>query len=53
MCKIDGSMDKHLYIEILEDHLQKSVEFYGKDLDAWCFNVITIRSTRLSQFKLG
>lgn len=37
MCKIDGSMDKHLYIEILEDHLQKSVEFYGKDLDDMVF----------------
>lgn len=37
MCKIDGGMDKHLYIEILEDHLQKSAEFYGRDLDDMVF----------------
>ena len=30
-CKIDGKMDKELYCKILEDDLQKSIEYYGLD----------------------
>ncbi|KAG8799833.1 hypothetical protein FRC16_004275, partial [Serendipita sp. 398] len=29
-CKIDGRMDGDLYINILEDELQASLEYYGK-----------------------
>ena len=32
-CKIDGKMDKELYCKILEDDLQKSIEYYGLDRD--------------------
>ena len=32
-CKIDGRMDKELYCKILEDDLQKSIEYYGLDRD--------------------
>ena len=30
-CKIDGRMDGDLYLTILEDELQGSIEYYGKD----------------------
>jgi len=29
-CKIDGKMDADLYVSIMEDELQASLEFYGK-----------------------
>lgn len=29
-CKIDGSMDAHLYTQILQDELPASLEEYGK-----------------------
>ena len=32
-CIIDGRMDKELYCMILEDDLQKSIEYYGLDRD--------------------
>ena len=32
-CKIDGKMDGDLYISILEDELQNSLEYYGKTTD--------------------
>jgi len=32
-CKIDGRMDGDLYVRILEDELQKSLEYYGKNPD--------------------
>src|SRR5436305_6088250 len=30
-CKIDGKLDKELYTKILQDELQESLAFYGKD----------------------
>jgi len=30
-CKIDGKMDGELYIKIMQDELQESIAFYGKD----------------------
>jgi hypothetical protein len=32
-CKIDGKMDGDLYIKILEDNLQASLNYYGKTVD--------------------
>ncbi len=31
-CKIDGRMDAELYTQILEDELQQSLEYYGKEI---------------------
>jgi transposase len=31
-CKIDGRMNAELYTKILEDELQQSLEYYGKDV---------------------
>ena len=31
MCKIDGSMDQHLYKQILTDELLKTIEWYDMD----------------------
>ena len=31
-CKIDGRMDAELYTQILEDELQQSLRFYGKEV---------------------
>ena len=31
-CKIDGRMDAELYTQILEDELQQSLEYYGKEV---------------------
>jgi transposase len=36
-CKIDGKMDCELYCQILEEDLQKSIEFYGIDRDKVIF----------------
>ncbi len=30
-CKIEGIMDKEVFVEILENHLQDSLEYYGKN----------------------
>jgi hypothetical protein len=32
-CKIDGRMDGDLYIKILDDELQESLDYYGKTQD--------------------
>ena len=32
-CKIDGNMDTDIYIQILEDGLQQTLEYYGKTPD--------------------
>jgi transposase len=32
MCKIDGTLNKELYIEILEDEFQQTLEYYGKEV---------------------
>ena len=32
-CKIDGRMDTDLYLQILEDELQQTLEYYGKTPD--------------------
>jgi hypothetical protein len=32
-CKIDGRMDEDLYIKILDDELQESLNYYGKTQD--------------------
>ncbi len=29
-CKIDGRMDKELYVKILDEDLEASLEYYGK-----------------------
>ena len=31
-CKIDGRMDGDLYIKIMEEDLQESLNYYGKDV---------------------
>jgi len=31
-CKIDGRMDAELYTQILEDELQQSLEYWGKEV---------------------
>jgi hypothetical protein len=31
VCKIDGRMDRELYTQILDEDLQPSLEYYGKD----------------------
>src|SRR5260221_12676680 len=30
-CKVDGNMDANLYVSILEDELQKSLQYWGKN----------------------
>lgn|SRR5215470_2064560 len=37
MCRIDGTMDKFLYKEILEDHLIQTVDWYGMDRKKFIF----------------
>ena len=32
-CKIDGKMDADLYCQILEDDLQKTIDYYGLEAD--------------------
>ena len=32
-CKIDGKMDANIYVQILEDELQQSLEYYGFSSD--------------------
>src|SRR6266550_3398768 len=32
-CKIDGRMDGQLYVDILEDELQASLDYYGKEAE--------------------
>ena len=32
-CKIDGKMDTDLYIQILEEELQQTLDYYGKTPD--------------------
>jgi hypothetical protein len=36
-CKIDGKMDKELYTKILQDELQETLAFYGKDPSSTIF----------------
>jgi hypothetical protein len=36
-CKIDGIMDADLYVQILEDDLQNSLEYYGRTADDTIF----------------
>ena len=37
MCKIDGTMDQHLYKQILEDELSKTIEYYDMDMSKVIF----------------
>jgi Transposase/DDE superfamily endonuclease len=32
-CRIDGTMDAELYVQILEDELLQSIGYYGKDME--------------------
>ena len=32
-CKIDGRMDTDLYVQILEEELQNTLEYYGQTLE--------------------
>ena len=32
-CRIEGKMDAELYTQIMEDELQNSLEFHGKEVD--------------------
>ncbi len=36
-CKIDGNMDSNLYVSILEDELQKSLQYWGKNAEEVVF----------------
>ena len=36
-CKVDGRMDGELYTNILQDELQKSLDYYGKDSSSVIF----------------
>ena len=36
-CKIDGRMDTDLYLQIMEDELQQTLEYFGKTPDAIIF----------------
>ena len=38
MCRIEGKMDGQLYVEILEDHVFQTLEFYGLDSNNKLFN---------------
>jgi hypothetical protein len=37
VCKIDGRMDGNLYVSILEDELQRTMEYYGKTINDLIF----------------
>ena len=37
MCRIEGKMDGQLYVEILEDHVFQTLEFYGLDSSNFIF----------------
>lgn len=37
MCRIEGKMDGELYVEILEDHVFQTLEFYDLDSDNFIF----------------
>jgi DDE superfamily endonuclease len=37
LCKIEGTMDQHLYKSILEDELSKTIEYYEMDADKVIF----------------
>ncbi|KAF8671877.1 Transposase [Rhizoctonia solani] len=37
MCKIDGSLTKELYVEILEDEFKQTLEYYGLDMQKGIF----------------
>ena len=37
LCKIEGTMDQHLYKSILEDELSKTIEYYRMDVDKVMF----------------
>jgi len=37
MCKIEGTMDQHLYKSILEDDLLKTIEWYEMDAEKVVF----------------
>ncbi|KAJ1300832.1 hypothetical protein OPQ81_002472 [Rhizoctonia solani] len=33
MCKIDGNLNKELYVEILDDEFKQTLEYYGLDME--------------------
>ncbi|KAJ1300196.1 hypothetical protein OPQ81_011944 [Rhizoctonia solani] len=37
MCKIEGNLNKELYIEILEDEFEQTLEYYGLDMEEVIF----------------
>ena len=37
MCKVEGTMDQHLYKSILEDELVRTLEYYGMEADRVMF----------------
>ena len=37
MCKIDGTLTKELYVEILEDEFKATLEYYGLEMDKVIF----------------
>ncbi|KAJ1299550.1 hypothetical protein OPQ81_007344 [Rhizoctonia solani] len=37
MCKIDGSLTKELYVEMLEDEFKQTLEYYGLDMEKVIF----------------
>jgi hypothetical protein len=51
--KIDGRMDADLYVSILEDELQQSLQHYGKDTKMWSFSKIMTPNTRARRPPIG
>ncbi|KAJ1308287.1 hypothetical protein OPQ81_004001 [Rhizoctonia solani] len=37
MCKIDGNLNKELYVEILDDEFKQTLEYYGLDMEEVIF----------------
>ena len=53
LCKIDGTMDQHLYKSILEDELLQTIDFYNLEKDQVIFQHDNDQNTRQNQFKNG
>ena len=52
-CKIDGNMDANLYVSILEDELQNSLQYWGKTPEGWSSSRIMTLNTPVKSLKPG